>query len=143
LSRILLLGLLKLSPLILFLLPPLFCLLLSSPVLLLSSPVLLLLSQPLNFLLLSSAVLSFVLCLSSSSKFFDGKLGRLSRHGWDDDDDETKPSSTLTFIRLGSVHGPIMASRAQPKKGDTVRVSPSCTPVGSEWTLAVGTQRIF
>jgi hypothetical protein len=53
--------------------------------------------------------------------------------------EETKPSSTLTFICLGSVHGPIAASRAQPKKGDTVRVSPSCTPVGSERTLAAGT----
>jgi hypothetical protein len=50
-----------------------------------------------------------------------------------------KPSSTLTFIRLGSVHGPIVASRAQLKKGDTVRVSPSCTPVGSEQTPAAGT----
>jgi hypothetical protein len=50
-----------------------------------------------------------------------------------------KPSSTLAFIRLGSVHRPIVASRAQPKKGDTVRVSPSCTPVGSEQTPAAGT----
>jgi hypothetical protein len=57
----------------------------------------------------------------------------------DDEDDETKPSPTLTFIRLGSVHGPIAASRAQPKKGDTVRVSPSCTLVESEQTPAVGT----
>jgi hypothetical protein len=56
-----------------------------------------------------------------------------------DDDDETKPSSTLTFICLGSVHGPITALRAQPKKGDTVRVSPSCTLVGSKQTPATGT----
>jgi hypothetical protein len=56
-----------------------------------------------------------------------------------DDDEETKPSSILTFICLGSVHGPIAASRAQPKKGDTVRVSPSRTPVGSKWTLAAQT----
>jgi hypothetical protein len=57
----------------------------------------------------------------------------------DDEDDETKPSPTLTFICLRSVHGPIAASRAQPKKGDTVRVSPSCTPVESKRTPAVGT----
>jgi hypothetical protein len=50
-----------------------------------------------------------------------------------------KPSSTFAFIRLGSVHGPIAASRAQPKKRDTVRISPSCTPVRSEWTPAAGT----
>jgi hypothetical protein len=57
----------------------------------------------------------------------------------DNGDDETRASPTLAFIRLGSVHGPIAASRAQPKKGDTIRVSPSCTPVESEWTPAVGT----
>jgi hypothetical protein len=50
-----------------------------------------------------------------------------------------KPSCTLTFIRLRLVHGPIAASRAQPKKGDTVRVSPSCTLVGSGQTPAAGT----
>jgi hypothetical protein len=112
LSRVLLLGLLKLSPLILFLLSPLFRLLLSSLVLFfLSQPPNFLLKQPI--LLLSSAVLSFALRLLTSSEFFDGKLGRLSRHGcYDDDDDGTKPSSTLTFICLGSVHGPIAALRA-------------------------------
>jgi hypothetical protein len=56
-----------------------------------------------------------------------------------DDNDETKPSSTLTFICLGSVHGPIAALRAQLKKGDTVRVSPSRTPVGSKRTPTAGT----
>jgi hypothetical protein len=50
-----------------------------------------------------------------------------------------KPSSTLTFIRLGSVHRPIAALRAQPKKENTVRVSSSFTPVGSKWIPAAGT----
>jgi hypothetical protein len=87
------------------------------------SPVLFLLSQPPDFLLkqsvllLSSAVLSFALCLSSSSEFLDGKFGGLSRHNCYGDDDETKPSTTFNFICLGSVHGPIAALRAQPKRG--------------------------
>jgi hypothetical protein len=134
----LLLGLLKPSPLIFLLLLPLFCLLLSSLVFfLLSQPPDFLLKQ--SVLLLSSAVLSFALHLSLSSEFLDGKFGGLSGHNCYGDDDETKPSSTLTFIHLGSVHRPIVASRAQPKKGDTVRVSPICTLVGSERTPAAGT----
>jgi hypothetical protein len=49
--------------------------------------VLLFLSQPSDFLLkqsillLSSAVLSFTLHLSSSSEFFDGRFSELRRHG--------------------------------------------------------------
>jgi hypothetical protein len=34
-----------------------------------------------SILLLSLAVLSFVLCLSSSSEFFDGRFSELRRHG--------------------------------------------------------------
>jgi hypothetical protein len=119
LSCILLLGLLKPPPLFFLLLPPPLCLLLSFPnLLLLSQSPDFLLKQPIFLLLL--AILSFSLRLTLSSEFLDGKFGRLSRHGCyddDDDDDETKPSPTLAFIRLGSVHGPITASRAQPKKG--------------------------
>jgi hypothetical protein len=49
------------------------------------------------------------------------------------------PPLPLYISDQSSVHGPIAALRAQPKKGDTVRISPSCTPVGSEQTPATGT----
>jgi hypothetical protein len=48
-----------------------------------------------------------------SMEFFNGVFVVNRRHG-NEVDDETKPSFTPAFICLGSVHGPIVASRAQP-----------------------------
>jgi hypothetical protein len=60
-----------------------------------------------------SMVFSLPLCLSMSMEFFDGDFVVDRRHG-NEVDDETKPSFTPAFIHLGSVHGPIVALRAQP-----------------------------